>query len=386
MIGLSILGATGSIGRQTLDVCSWRPELRVQALTAGRDWRSLAEFAHVYQPEMVAIGDPDAYGPLRRALASVPVRVAAGCEGILEAATCSGVDMVVAAISGMAGLPPLLAAIDSGKKIALANKEALVAGGALVMERAQRRGVSIAPVDSEHSALWQCLAGENPENIARLILTASGGAFRDLSMQELEQVTAAQALQHPNWRMGEKITIDCATMVNKGLEVIEAHWLFGVPYERIQVLVHRESIVHSMVVFRDGSMKAQLAQADMRLPIQYALLDRDRPQTLVEPPDLAALGELHFAAADERRFPGFSAMIQAGKKGGTAPAYLNGANEVLNLAFRQGKLSFLTLGQVLTQLSETYLPQPANTETSIYQADQQGRADAEQAVTQAGIG
>lgn len=386
MIGLSILGATGSIGRQALDVCSWRPELRVQALTAGQDWRSLAELAQAYRPEMVAIGDPEAYGPLRTALSGLAIRVEAGLEGLLSAAAWPSADMVLAAISGMAGLPPLLAAIDSGKEIALANKEALVAGGALVMERAKRRGVPIAPVDSEHSALWQCLAGEDPENVAQLILTASGGAFRDKSTAELEQVTAAQALQHPNWRMGEKITIDCATMVNKGLEVIEAHWLFGIPYERIQVLVHRESIIHSMVAFRDGSMKAQLAQADMRLPIQYALLGRKRPQTPVKPPNLAELGQLHFSPADDQRFPGLAAMIRAGEKGGTAPAYLNGANEVLNAAFRQSKISFPTLGRILTQLSAAYLPVSADTEAAIYKADSQGRNDGEQAVIQSGNG
>jgi len=376
MLGISLLGATGSIGRQTLEVCAWQPQLRVLAMTGGRDWQALAKLAREYQPEMVAIADLQAYAPLREALADLPIRVEAGEDGLKQAACWPGADTVLAAISGMAGLPPLLAAIAAKKNIALANKEALVAGGALVMERAAQAGVKISPVDSEHSALWQCLAGEKTEQIAKLILTASGGAFRDLSLEELQSVTAAQALQHPNWRMGEKITIDCPPLVNQGLEVIEAHWLFGVDYERIQVLIHRESIVHSMVAFLDGSIKAQLAQADMRLPIQYALLGQDRPQTSVSPPDLAALSALHFETPDFLRFPGLAAMIEAGKRGGTAPAYLNGANEILNLAFRRGEIRFPALGQALGDLLAAYREVPADQEAVIYRADQQGREDA----------
>lgn len=376
MVALSLLGATGSIGRQTLDVCRWQPELKVTAMTGGRDWQSLAAAAREWQPEMVAIADVEAYAPLREALADLPIQVEAGSEALKLAASWPGADTVLSAISGMAGLPPLFAAIAAGKNIALANKEALVAGGALVMERIAQAGVELAPVDSEHSALWQCLAGEDPEQVAQLILTASGGAFRDLSLAELEQVTAAQALRHPNWRMGEKITIDCATMVNKGLEVIEAHWLFGVDYSRIQILVHRESIIHSMVAFQDGSIKAQLAQADMRLPIQYALMKRQRPATPVAPPNLAALGQLHFAEPDFERFPGLAAMVEAGKRGGTAPAYLNGANEVLNLAFRQGRISFTALGLTLGRLLADYREQAADSEAAIYQSDRQGREDA----------
>ena len=373
MLGISILGVTGSIGRQTLDVCRWQPELRVVAMSAGSDWHSLAKLAREWQPELVAIAEPGVCAPLREALSDLPIRVECGPEGLALAASWPSADTVLAAISGMAGLPPLFAAIAAGKDIALANKEALVAGGALVMERARVAGVEIAPVDSEHSALWQCLAGEKPEQVKKLILTASGGAFRDLSLDELEQVSARQALQHPNWRMGEKITIDCATMVNKGLEVIEAHWLFGVDYADIQVLVHRESVIHSMVAFRDGSIKAQLAQADMRLPIQYALLKRERPRTPVSPPDLAALRTLHFAAPDLERFPGLGAMIRAGQQGGTAPAFLNGANEELNLAFRQGRLSFNALGRGLEQLLSCYQQEAADEEEKIYQADRQGR-------------
>ncbi|MDO4732312.1 MAG: 1-deoxy-D-xylulose-5-phosphate reductoisomerase [Bacillota bacterium] len=376
MIGLSVLGATGSIGRQCLDVCRWQPELRPLSMSAGQDWRALADLARIWKPEMVAIAEEAAAVPLKEALSGLPIRVEAGPEALKLAAAWPGVDTVLAAISGMAGLPPLLAAIDAKKNIALANKEALVAGGSLVMERAARAGVSIAPVDSEHSALWQCLAGERPEQVAKLILTASGGAFRDIPLEELETVRAEQALQHPNWRMGEKITIDCATMVNKGLEVIEAHWLFGVDYEDIQVLVHRESIIHSLVAFRDGSVKAQLAQADMRLPIQYALLGRERPPTEIAPPDLATLCCLHFEAPDMLRFPGLAAMIEAGRRGGTAPAYLNGANETLNLAFRRGRLGFPALGRALCRLLEEYREEPADVEKRIYEADRQGREDA----------
>jgi len=378
---ISVLGAGGSIGRQTLDVCSWqKDELRVAALAAGHNWHFLADAARQYRPELVAIADETAYKPLSEALKDTSVRVSAGEEGVCEAASLASVDMTVAGISGMAGLKPLFAAIDAGKDIALANKEALVAGGQLVMDRVKAKGVRLSPVDSEHSAIWQCLAGEQDREIAKLILTASGGAFRDLTKEELLHVTAADALKHPNWRMGEKITVDCATMVNKGLEVIEAHWLFGVDYDDIQVVVHPESIIHSAVAFRDGSIKAQLAQADMRLPIQYALLDRSRPGTPVTPPDLAALGALHFREPDHDRFPALNVIIRAGRRGGTAPAYINGANEVLVHGFLEGKLSFDRISSILDTLLSAYIEESADTESAVFAADTRGREDARAAM------
>ncbi len=374
---LAILGASGSIGKQTLDVCRWHPTaIQVSSLAVGRNWAFLAEAAREFRPRLVAIREESVYPQLKAALADLPVQVEAGEDGVCEAAAIAEADMTLAAISGMAGLKPLFSAIQAGKDIALANKEALVAGGELVMNRIQAKGLKLAPVDSEHSAIWQCLAGEKQEEVARLILTASGGAFRDLSLLELEHVTAAEALKHPNWRMGAKITVDCATMVNKGLEVIEAHWLFDVPYDRIDVVVHPESMIHSAVAFQDGSIKAQLAQADMRLPIQYALLDRERPAAPLSLPDLPAIGALHFREPDLQRFPGLAAMRRAGERGGTAPAYLNGANEVLVQGFLAGKVPFLSIGRLLGKLLDAYVEERTLTEQGIFRADALGREDA----------
>lgn len=374
MINFTILGASGSIGRQALEVAAWRPQqLRPVALTADRDWRTLADQARRWHPALVAVAQEQAWAPLRQELTGSGVRVLAGAEGLAAAAELEAADTVLAAISGLAGLPPLLAAIRSGKRICLANKEALVAAGPLVTGLARERRVDVLPVDSEHSAIWQCLAGEDPDSVAQLILTASGGAFRDLSWEQLAQVTPEQALCHPNWRMGPKITVDCATMVNKGLEVIEAHWLFGLDYHRIQVLIHPESIVHSLVAFNDGSLKAQLATADMRLPIQYALLGRQRPPTPAAPPDLASLGQLRFRPPDNDRFPALAAIRQAGEAGGLAPAFLNGANEELNARFLRHELPFTAIGAILTQLPPLAPAGEADALAAIIAADQAGR-------------
>lgn len=374
MLRLALLGASGSIGRQALQVADWRPEqIKIISMTAGRDWRFLADMARKYRPALVAVADEAGYAPLKEALAGCPVAVAAGESGLAEAAAHAQADMTLAAISGLAGLKPLLAAIAADKAIALANKESLVAAGSLVMPQVRARGLALNPVDSEHAALWQCLRGEEPESVAKLILTASGGAFRDKSAAELAQATPRQALRHPNWRMGAKITIDCATMVNKGLEVIEAHWLFGVPYEQIDVLVHPESIVHSLVTFRDGSVKAQLGLADMRLPIQYALLGGARPETALAPPDLAALAALHFRRPDDTRFPALQIIRRAGAAGGDLPAFLNGANEVLVAAFLQEKIAFPTIADALGELFARRRAAPVGTAADVFAADAAGR-------------
>ena len=351
MIDLTILGSTGSIGRQALEVADWHPDrLRVRGLAAGSNWRLLAEQARRYRPAAVAIADEEAGRLLRHELAGSGVRVLTGAEGLLDAAALPEADTALAAMSGMAGLRPLLAAIDSGKTIALANKEALVSAGALVTERCREQGVELRPVDSEHSAIWQCLAGESPDAVERLIITCSGGAFRDLEREQLARVRAADALRHPNWQMGRKITVDCASLVNKGLEVIEAHWLFGVDYDRIQVVIHPQSLIHSLVAFRDGSVKAQLGQADMRLPIAYALLGRERAANPSPRLDLLQAGRLDFRPPDTERFPALAAVIAAGRRGGLLPAYINGANEVLAAAFLADRIPYLAIGDVLTRL------------------------------------
>ena len=382
MINLSILGSTGSIGRQALEVADWHPEyMRVRALAAHDNWQLLAEQSRRFRPAIAAVADEAAYEPLARELSGTGIKVLAGEEGLLETAALDEADTLLAAMSGLAGLKPLLAAIDSGKTVALANKEALVSAGALVTERARQAGVELRPVDSEHSAIWQSLAGEDPAAVDELIITCSGGAFRDLSREELSQVTAADALCHPNWQMGRKITVDCATLVNKGLEVIEAHWLFGVDYENIKVVIHPQSLVHSLVRFRDGSLKAQLGRADMRLPIAYALLGQERLPNPTEKLDLLQVSRLDFLPPDYDRFPGLKAMLEAGKRGGALPAYLNGANEVLVQAFLEDKIPYLFIGDTLTRLLDTAPAELGGDDTAVgieavLTADARGRAAA----------
>lgn len=374
MIKLSVLGASGSIGRQALDVADWQQDrIKITALTAGSNWQLLAQQARKYRPSLIAVADETCYSELKAAVADLPLRVAAGPSGLSEAAGCDEVDTVLAAITGMAGLEPLLTAIKAGKRICLANKESLVAAGQLVMPLAAAMGVEIAPVDSEHSAIWQSLSGEDMSAVAQLILTASGGAFRDFTAEQLQYATPQQALQHPNWRMGAKITVDCATMVNKGLEIIEAHWLFDMPYDKIGVVVHPQSIVHSMVTYKDGSMKAQLAQADMRLPIQYALLGQQRPPTPVAAPNLADIGSLTFLPPDHQRFPALNIVRCAGELGGAAPCFINAANEELNAAFLQQRLPFMQISEGLAELLSGFRNYVADDLNSIFEADASGR-------------
>ena len=379
MKNISILGSSGSIGRQTLTVCRWFPgELQVSALAAGRNWRLLADQAREFRPRLVALADESVYRELKAELAGLPVEIAVGEEGLLAVAALAEASMTVAAIAGIAGLKPAFAALKAGKQLALANKEVLVAAGALAMAAARQNNTVILPVDSEHSAIYQCLLGEPPP--AKLILTASGGPFRYKSAHELTSVTAAEALCHPTWNMGPKVTIDSASLANKGLEVIEAHWLFGLSYDDIEVLIHPQSIVHSLVRFPDGSVKAQLGPADMRLPIQYALLSPKRSPNPTPVLDLAAVGSLDFAKPDKERFPALALAYAAGRANLSFPAAYNAANEVLGAAFLAGRIPFTAIGAGLHAALETHDPRPLNDIADVLSADEETRAKAEQFV------
>lgn len=346
---LTILGSTGSIGTQTLDVVR-KLGLSVCALAANRNISLLENQIREFKPQLVAVFDLDAAKQLRIAVADTKTRVVQGKEGVLEAASYAASDLVCNALVGLAGLEPTLAAIHACKDIALANKETLVAGGALVKKEAWKQGVTVYPVDSEHSAIFQCLQGcRRTQEVRRLLLTASGGPFFGKKRGELTCVTPEQALRHPNWSMGAKVTIDSATMMNKGLEIIEASWLFDVPADRIDVLVHRESIVHSMVEYADFSVIAQLGVPDMRIPIQYAVTYPEREPSPVEQLDLIRCGSLSFCAPDEETFVCLRAAKTALKRGGLAPTVLNGANEAAVPLFLQGKISFLEIGDLVAQ-------------------------------------
>lgn len=350
---IAILGSTGSIGRQALQVIAAHPDrFKAQVLTAGRNAELLVEQARAFKPEQVVIADPARFAFVEEALRPLPIRVLGGEEALVEVARRSDVDLVLVAIVGFSGLRPTLAAVDASKTIALANKETLVVAGSVVMQRARRAGVEILPVDSEHSAIFQCLRGEEANPAEKLLLTASGGPFLRFSKEALSTVTPAQALCHPNWSMGEKITIDSATMINKGFEVIEAHHLFGIAPEKIEVVVHPQSIIHSAVQFRDGAVKAQLGLPDMRLPIQYALSYPER-LSLDGRVDLAGLGSLTFERPDEERFPCFRLACESLRRGGTATCTLNAANEVLNLAFRRSRIGFCQVASLMEQVLST---------------------------------
>ena len=358
---IAILGSTGSIGTQTLDVVRQHPtEFGVYALTAHRSVELLIEQALEFNPAVVCIADESCYPRLREALSDLPIRVMAGERALEELVTMPAIDVVVAAMVGYAGLPPTIAAIKAKKTIALANKETLVVAGEIICRLAQRHKVSILPVDSEHSAIFQSLVGEDMASVEKLLLTASGGPFRTFSLEKMQHVTAAQALQHPNWEMGAKITIDSASMMNKGFEVIEARWLFDIPVEKIQVLVHPQSVVHSAVQFVDGSVKAQLGTPDMRMPIQYALTYPKRWQSDVPRLDLFANNQLTFEAPDMKRFPNLALAYEAMNRGGNVPCVLNAANEVVNLAFREGKCGFLQMSDVIAETMQqtTFIAEP----------------------------
>ena len=338
---IAILGSTGSIGQQALEVVREFPEkFAVVALAAGKNLELLVAQAIEFRPLYVAIGQESLYLELKERLAPLGIEVGAGSSGLVEAAIQAEAEVVLTAVVGSLGIRPTLAAIEAGKQIALANKETLVAAGSVIIPAAQKAGVRIIPVDSEHSAIFQCLAGYSPAEIAKLVLTASGGPFRNYQVAQLEQVTLAQALQHPNWQMGGKITIDSATMFNKGLEIIEAHWLFGMDFDQIVPVIHPESIIHSLVEFQDGSHLAQLGLCDMRLPIQYALTYPARFANNFPKLDLTQGAQLNFYPVDHQLFPAVALAYAAGRAGGSLPAAMNAANEIAVAAFLMERIKF----------------------------------------------
>lgn len=331
---VTILGSTGSIGVQTLDIIRRHPErFRVSSLVAHSRWQQLAEQAREFQAESVVIGNKEYYPQLKEALSDTNIKVLAGDQEINHVAESYRSDTLVNALVGYAGLHPTALAIESGKRIALANKETLVVGGDIIMAAAKRKGVEILPIDSEHSAIMQCLEGEQRRSVRNLIITCSGGALRNLSIEELDTVTPEMALKHPQWSMGSKITIDSATLVNKGFEVIEARWLFDIEPERIKVVIHPQSIVHSMVEFTDGSVKAQLGNADMHTPISYALLYPERASEALEQFSILDYPTLSFSDVDRKKYPALDIAYECLRRGGTAACTMNGSNEVAVAAF-----------------------------------------------------
>lgn len=349
---ISLLGSTGSIGRQTLDVVR-QTGVHVCALTAKRDVARMEAQAREFHPALVVLCDETAAADLRLRLHDTDIRVVSGEEGLLEAASMPEADTVVTAVVGMVGLKPTLAAIHASKRIALANKETLVCAGELVMREAARCGAEIVPVDSEHSAIFQCLQGcADRSEVRRLILTCSGGPFFGKFPEELSAVRAEDALKHPNWKMGAKLTVDCATLMNKGLEVIEAMRLYGLPRSQVDVVIHRQSVIHSMVEFRDGAILAQIGTPDMRLPIRYALTYPARGENPAQPLDLLTCPPLTFAAPDTKTFSCLRLAAEAADEGGTACAILNGANEVAVDLFLQGKIEFLEIPELVAHARE----------------------------------
>lgn len=371
---IAILGSTGSIGTQTLDVVRQRPEaFSVYALSAHRSIDLLIKQALEFNPAVVCIADETYYRPLCDALSDLPIRVLAGEKALAEMVTMPAIDVVVAAMVGYAGLRPTIEAIKAKKTIALANKETLVVAGEIIDRLAKRYKVDILPVDSEHSAIFQSLVGEDMTSVEKLLLTASGGPFRNFTLEQMQHVTASEALRHPNWEMGAKITIDSASMMNKGFEVIEARWLFDIPVDKIQVLVHPQSVVHSAVQFVDGNVKAQLGTPDMRMPIQYALTYPERWMSDVARLDLFATQSLTFEEPDLKRFPNLALAYEAMNKGGNMPCVLNAANEVVNLAFREGKCGFMQMSDVIAKTMEKTMFITEPTYEDYVQTDKEAR-------------
>lgn len=357
MKAISILGSTGSIGTQTLTIIAQYPnKFRVVGLTAGRNVDLLAQQIRIYRPEIVAIHDVQKLPELQAAIADIipqPILLA-GEAGATAVASYGDAEIVVTGIVGCAGLLPTIAAIEAGKDIALANKETLIAGGSVILPLVHKHKVKLLPADSEHSAIFQCLQGVPAEGLRRLLLTASGGAFRDYPIQSLSAVTVADALKHPNWSMGRKITIDSATLMNKGLEVIEAHWLFGVDYDRIEIVIHPQSIIHSLIELQDTSVLAQLGWPDMRLPLLYALSWPERIRTDWQPLDLVKAGELTFSAPDLQKYPCVQLAYAAGRAGGSMPAVLNAANEQAVALFLAEKIQFIDIPNLIEQACDRY--------------------------------
>jgi 1-deoxy-D-xylulose-5-phosphate reductoisomerase len=375
---LLILGSTGSIGTQALDVCSRSPELELVGLSAERSWEALLEQARTHGVAQIALADADAGA--RAAESWTDGRVLSGPEGLVRLVVESHADLVLNALVGSAGLGPTVAALGEGIDLALANKESLVVGGELVTALAEATGARIIPVDSEHTALHQLIAGQPPGAVERLTITASGGPFRGRSRGELEDVTVTQALAHPTWAMGGKITIDSATLMNKGLEVMEAHHLFGTPYERIEVVVHPQSLVHGIVQLADGAMLAHLGPPDMRIAISYALHGGESAPLPIAPLDLAAVGALTFEPVDLDAFPCLRLAGEAARAGGTAPCVLNAANEIAVHAFLAGRLRFLEIPAVIERALSELGSEPVRSFESLYDADRRAREHAGEAV------
>lgn len=377
MKNISLLGSTGSIGKQTLEVAAANPDkMKIRVLAAHTSDTILEEQIRAVEPDFAVLTDKEAAARLK-ARYNGKTEILAGEEGLLAAATYSEVDTVLASMVGYAGLRPTMAAINCGKNIALANKETLVAAGSLVMEAVAKNNVSLTPVDSEHSAIFQALQGGKEDEVKRLLITASGGPFRGKKRSELESVTLAQCLNHPNWSMGKKITVDSSTLANKGLEVIEAHWLFNMPYEKIDVVVHPQSIIHSLVEFCDGSVIAQLGEPDMRLPIQYALSYPCRYQKAFDQLDLIKAGTLTFEAPDMEAFPSLRIAIDCGKAGGTLPCVFNAANEEAVYAFLDNKIKYLDIPYITEKVASLHKNIAVPCIEDIERADAEARAAAQ---------
>lgn len=373
---ISILGATGSIGASTLDLIRRQPDQwRVVALTAHSNAGELARLAREFSAEIAVIADERRLPELREALTGTNIQALAGEAGLIEAAA-AGADLTIAAIVGCAGLAPTMAAIEQGRVIGLANKEALVSAGEVMTAAVERHGATLLPVDSEHNAIFQCLAGNDPDHVRTITLTASGGPFRDWSLDQLRAATPAQAVKHPNWDMGAKISVDSATMMNKGLELIEAFHLFPVGLEALRIIVHPQSVVHSMVEYRDGSTLAQLGPSDMRVPIASVLAWPRRMDTPCPPLDLSAIGELTFRAPDEVRFPATRLARQAAEAGGAMPAVLNAANEIAVAAFLAGHIGFTRIAAMVEDVLGRYSPSAPVSLEDVYAVDTEARVHA----------
>lgn len=373
---VTILGATGSVGRSTLDLVAADPtRFQVQALTANRNVEALAALARAHHAKLAAVADLDAYKDLKQALSGSGIEVTAGPEGLTRAAAMPS-DWVMAAIVGAAGLPATLEAIRRGAMVALATKECLVSAGSLFMQEVKANGASLLPVDSEHNAIFQALAGKGVVGVERLVLTASGGPFRQASAEVMSKATPALALDHPNWQMGPKITIDSATMMNKGLELIEAHHLFSIPEDRIDILVHPQSIIHSMATFTDGSVLAQLGAPDMRIPIAYALGWPERLKADTPRLDLAKIGKLTFEPPDQKRFPPLRLAREVLQTGGSAPNVLNAANEVAVAAFLEGRIGFADIADVVEKTLAASTILPLDRLSTVFSVDEEARHQA----------
>jgi 1-deoxy-D-xylulose-5-phosphate reductoisomerase len=381
---IALLGSTGSIGVNTLDLVRRFPrEFKIRTLVAGKNLSLLAAQIREFAPQIVSIRHEEDIPRLRRLIGRRRVEILSGENGAVAAATAGGIDVVLAAMVGAAGLVPTFAAIRAGKEIALANKEVLVMAGELCVREAKRRGVRLVPVDSEHSAIFQCLQGNRKEEVDRLILTASGGPFLDFPLNKLRTVTPKQALKHPNWKMGPKITVDSATMMNKGLEVLEARWLFNVAPSQIEVVIHPQSVVHSMVRYQDGSIIAQLGVPDMRIPIAYALSHPRRLKGVWPSLEFTSLGKLTFLSVDRKRYPALGFAYRALKEGGTMPAVLNAANEAAVAGFLQRRIGFRHIHRIIERTMRAYTNKRPNGLADILTADRWAREKAEALIKKA---